>query len=64
MLTLTSILWMKQLAIRLGCKQPQPSRWLSRREPLSLTLSRQREKGQTRKAILNSREMRQSRKAI
>ncbi len=25
-------LWVKQLAIRLGCKQPQPSRWLSRRE--------------------------------
>ena len=51
--SLSSILWMKQLAIRLGCKQPQPSRWLSRKEPLSLTLSRKREKGQTRKAILN-----------
>jgi hypothetical protein len=24
-------LWVKQLAIRLGCKQPQPSRWLSLR---------------------------------
>jgi hypothetical protein len=23
-------LWVKQLAIRLGCKIPQPSRWLSR----------------------------------
>ena len=52
MFTPSSIRWMKQLAIiRLGCKQPQPSRWLFRREPLSLTLSRQREKGQTRKAI-------------
>jgi len=29
--SLSSILWMKQLAIRLGCKQPQPSRWLSRK---------------------------------
>ena len=27
---LSSILWVKQLAIRLGCKRPQPSRWLSR----------------------------------
>jgi len=37
-------LWMEQLAIRLGCKKPQPSRWLSRMErdakPFSL-----REKG-------------------
>lgn len=24
-------LWIKQLAIRLGCKSPQPSRWLSRK---------------------------------
>ena len=24
-------LWMKQLAIRLSCKKPQPSRWLSRK---------------------------------
>ena len=64
MLTLSSILWMKQLVIRLGCKQPQPSRWLSRRYPLSLTLSRKREKEQTRKAILNSREKEQTRKAI
>ncbi len=29
--SLSSILWVKQLAIRLGCKQPQPSRWLSRK---------------------------------
>ena len=29
-ISLTSILWVKQLAIRLGCKQPQPNRWLSR----------------------------------
>ena len=28
---LSSILWMKQLAIRLGYKQPQPSRWLPRK---------------------------------
>ncbi len=27
---LTPALWVKQLAIRLGCKRPQPSRWLSR----------------------------------
>ena len=30
-LSLSSILWMKQLAIRLGCQRPQPSRWLSRK---------------------------------
>ena len=28
---LSSILWMRQLAIRLSCKKPQPSRWLSRK---------------------------------
>jgi len=27
--SLTPTLWMEQLAIRLGCKEPQPSRWLS-----------------------------------
>ena len=26
---LSLTLWVKQLAIRLGCKIPQPSRWLS-----------------------------------
>ena len=29
MFALSSILRIKQLAIRLSCKQPQPSRWLS-----------------------------------
>jgi outer membrane lipoprotein LolB len=29
---LSPSLWMKQLAIRLSCQRPQPSRWLSRRE--------------------------------
>ena len=29
-ISLTLTLWAKQLAIRLGCKIPQPSRWLSR----------------------------------
>jgi len=31
MLSSSAELWMKQLAIRLGCKRPQPSRWLSRK---------------------------------
>ena len=31
MLSSNAELWMKQLAIRLGCKRPQPSRWLSRK---------------------------------
>jgi hypothetical protein len=31
MLSTNAELWMKQLAIRLGCKRPQPSRWLSRK---------------------------------
>ena len=30
-LSLSSILWMIQLAIRLSCQRPQPSRWLSRK---------------------------------
>jgi hypothetical protein len=54
MSALSSIL-MKQLAIRLS-PQAGESLVISRKEPLSLTLSRKREKGQTRKAILNSRE--------
>ena len=29
--SLSSILWMKQLAIRLSCQRPQLSRWLSRK---------------------------------
>jgi UDP-N-acetylmuramoylalanine--D-glutamate ligase len=29
-LPLSPTLWVKQLAIRLGCQKPQPSRWLSR----------------------------------
>ncbi len=31
MLSTNAELWMKQLAIRLGCQRPQPSRWLSRK---------------------------------
>ena len=31
MLSSNAELWIKQLAIRLGCKRPQPSRWLSRK---------------------------------
>ncbi len=31
MLSSNAELWIKQLAIRLGCKGPQPSRWLSRK---------------------------------
>ena len=40
---LSSILWMKQLAIRLGCQRSQPSHWLSRK----------RARRQTRKAIID-----------
>ena len=29
--SLSPTLWVKQLAIRLGCQKPQPSRWLSRK---------------------------------
>ena len=29
--SLSPVLWVKQLAIRLSCQRPQPSRWLSRR---------------------------------
>ncbi len=29
--SLSSTLWMKQLAIRLSCQRPQLSRWLSRK---------------------------------
>ncbi len=47
---LTSILWVKQLAIQLSCQSPQLSRWLSRRRG-------ERSEGggarQTRKAIFN-----------
>ncbi len=32
MRSLSLALWMRQLAIRLGCKKPQPSRWLSQGE--------------------------------
>jgi hypothetical protein len=31
MLSSNAELWIKQLAIRLGCQSPQPSRWLSRK---------------------------------
>jgi hypothetical protein len=31
MLASNAELWIKQLAIRLGCQSPQPSRWLSRK---------------------------------
>jgi ORF6N domain len=31
MLSSNAELWIKQLAIRLGCRSPQPSRWLSRK---------------------------------
>jgi len=31
MLSTNAELWIKQLAIRLGCQRPQPSRWLSRK---------------------------------
>jgi len=31
-LVISPTLWVKQLAIRLGCKRPQPSRWLSREQ--------------------------------
>jgi hypothetical protein len=31
MLSSNAELWIKQLAIRLGCQNPQPSRWLSRK---------------------------------
>ena len=39
----------------LRSRSPSPPFPLSRKETLSLTLSRKREKGQTRKAILNPR---------